>query len=232
MIRGLRRRLALIFGLLTSLILVVMLSITCYLARSQYQLSQEILYQTQLQALTRQLQQSANISGSWLAQMAQDENAFFYIEQNGIPLHHSAISIQDPERAALLEALRQQADALGFVPSAFETLTFTVEVSGVTYQATVCSTSDYLLFYSQDMTAQLHYLQRLTLTYCLLGGAGIAALLAVSAFLAHLATRPTERALQEQQDFIAAASHELRSPLTVIRTRRREHSSCRSIPLL
>lgn len=217
MIRGLRRRLSLTFGLLSGLVLIGMLAITCILARSQYQLSQEVLYQTQFQTLTREIQLRSNISSSSLAQMAQDETAFFYIEIDGIPLHHSAMTVQDPQRAQLLEALRQQAQALGFDAAFHDTLTFTASVNGAAYRATAFSADHYLLFYGQDITAQLAHLRHLTLTYVLLGAAGLLALLAVSAFLARLATRPTVRALQEQQDFIAAASHELRSPLTVIR---------------
>ncbi|MCD7856500.1 MAG: HAMP domain-containing histidine kinase, partial [Clostridiales bacterium] len=53
--------------------------------------------------------------------------------------------------------------------------------------------------------------------YLLLGAAGVTAMLAVSWLLCRIATRPTERAVEEQWAFIAAASHELRSPLAVVR---------------
>lgn len=217
MIRGLHRRLSLTFGLLSGLVLVGMLAITCVLARSQYQLSQEVLFQSQFQTLIREVQLRSNISSSSLAQIARDESAFFYIEIDGIPLHYSAMTVRDPDRAELLDALRQQAQTLGFDAAFHDSLTFTAELRGSTYRATAFSDDHYLLFYSQDISAQLLHLRNLTLTYILLGALGLLALMAVSAFLARLAARPTVRMLREQQDFIAAAGHELRSPLTVIR---------------
>lgn len=47
--------------------------------------------------------------------------------------------------------------------------------------------------------------------------APVCALAAVSWFLAGLTLRPTAEALRRQTEFVAAASHELRSPLTVIK---------------
>lgn len=217
MIRALRRRLALIFGLLTSLVLTVMLAITCYLARSQYQLSQEVLYQSQFQSLTRQLQASSSVSDSWLGQISQDQDAFFYVELEGAALHYASISIQDPERAELLDALREQSTALGFNPAGSAILDFTFPLSGTDYRATAYSVSGYLIFYCQDLTRQQLHLHNLILTYVLLGAAGVAALVTISWLLSRLATQPTAAALREQQEFVAAASHELRSPLTVIR---------------
>lgn len=217
MIRALRRRLVLIFGLLTSLVLAVMLLITCHLARSQYQLSQEVLYQTQYQTLVREFQQSVRVSDSWLGQLALDQDSFFYIELDGVPLHYSSVSARDPDRGRLLDALRREAAAQGFESDSSDPLTFTAEVDGLHYRATICPLSDYLLFYSQELTGQEQHLRSLTATYLLLGLAGVSALLAVSWLLSRLATAPTERALREQQEFVAAASHELRSPLTVIR---------------
>ena len=217
MIRALRRRLAVIFGLLTSLVLVVMLIITCRLACSQYGLSQEVLYQNQLQTLTRQVQQSPSLSDSWLSQISQDQDAFFYIETGGIPLHHSALSQQDPRQAELLEAFRAEAERLGYGTDADGLLTYQVQSGEASYRATVWTVDDYLMYYGQNTAGEGLHLASLVRTYVLLGIVGVSLLLLISGLLAHLSTRPTERALQEQQDFVAAASHELRSPLTVIR---------------
>ena len=55
------------------------------------------------------------------------------------------------------------------------------------------------------------------LQYAALWLAGTAILLCLCFWLAGRALAPTEQALRRQKEFIAAASHELRSPLAVIK---------------
>ncbi len=217
MIAALRRRLALTFGLLTSLVLVSMLAVTCYLARAEYLMSQEALYQTQLQTITSQLRPSSSLSDSWLNQIARDQNAFFYVEWNDVPLHFSAVSTRSDERITLLAELRRISARLEIIRGNPGEATVSLHTAGHQYQATICATSDYLLYYCQDLSGQSAHLAGMTRTYLLLGVAGVSALLAVSWLLSRLATRPTAEAMREQQEFVAAASHELRGPLTVIR---------------
>lgn len=65
--------------------------------------------------------------------------------------------------------------------------------------------------------SQEQYALRWQIIYSfIIGFLALAAFLAVSVWLSRWATRPTEEAWQAQQQFVSDASHELKTPLTVI----------------
>ena len=69
-----------------------------------------------------------------------------------------------------------------------------------------------------DISSERATLSGLKQTCALIGALGFLAFLAISVALSRWAVRPVERAWQEQREFVAAASHELKTPLTVIMT--------------
>lgn len=71
-----------------------------------------------------------------------------------------------------------------------------------------------VLFYEQPSISTLTFRQ--APTYCCIWLLAFVCILFVSRFLLRRAFEPTERVLQSQKDFVAAASHELKSPLAVI----------------
>ncbi len=217
MIPALRRRLAALFGGLTSLVLLVMLAVTCYLNCTQYQSSQEVLYQNRFQTLLQQLQRGGEISDSYLSQVAGDETLLCYVEVNGIALHFSALRSDELSGTGLLSALRAGAACQQAVQEDASLVSFALSAGGTDYEVTVCTMADYQVYFAQDLASRSSHIRGLVGLYLLLGVAGVTAMLAVSWLLSRIATRPTERAVEEQRAFIAAASHELRSPLAVVR---------------
>ena len=67
-----------------------------------------------------------------------------------------------------------------------------------------------------DLSWEHASLWRLVLNSLLIGGGALVVFFLISLFLSHLALRPVEEAWRQQQQFVADASHELKTPLTVI----------------
>lgn len=69
-----------------------------------------------------------------------------------------------------------------------------------------------------DMTSEQATLRGLIKTSAMVGGLAFLIFLAISILLSRWAVKPVEKAWQKQKQFVADASHELKTPLTVIMT--------------
>ncbi len=69
-----------------------------------------------------------------------------------------------------------------------------------------------------DRSIEISTLNRLLFTFIIIGCVGIIIMFFISLFLANWAIKPIEVAWNRQKQFIADASHELKTPLTVIST--------------
>ena len=71
-----------------------------------------------------------------------------------------------------------------------------------------------------DMTQEISTTRNLLRNLLLIGGSALVGFFFISLLLARWATRPAERAWKQQRQFVADASHELKTPLTVVHLQR------------
>ncbi|MCM1226837.1 MAG: ATP-binding protein [Clostridium sp.] len=67
-----------------------------------------------------------------------------------------------------------------------------------------------------DRTTELSTVNRLVFIFIIIGCVGIVVIFAISVLLANWMVKPVDKAWKQQKQFVADASHELKTPLTVI----------------
>lgn len=232
MLSALRRRLTALFTALTALVLACALAVTWYLAAAQYRASQQVLFANTLAALCDRLSDADTVADSWLAQQEAASGCAILLLDGGAALHFPGTAATRTDRATLRETALAQAQAAGLDSTACgsdgaalrQTVYFALAgAQGEQYQGAAAllprgrAGGYLLLFLLRDTAFLARHSRQTALQYAglwLLGGVLLAG---ISWWLAGLALAPTRQALQRQNEFVAAASHELRSPLAVIK---------------
>lgn len=228
MIQKLRRRLTLLFAIPTSLILSVILCVLFLWQSSITKNEQMVSLQNQILNLTYQLEGAYFFSDDWLASLEQDHSLIIHIEENMIPLFFSGSWAPRTKRSTLIELAKEQARK-EHIDTSMRPYSSTIQKSSIftvqgknhdIYQGTVVILATEDGFRSLTLLCDITQIKRQEslklLFFLILDILGILALFLVSRFVAAKAVMPVAEYHRKQTDFIAAASHELRSPLAVI----------------
>lgn len=231
MLNKLRRQLTLLSAFLTGAVLVVMAVVALTLAEGQLLAGQTSNFQSNANGIVVKLQSDRIVSTTWLAQLEASEGLIISLRDSGTPLTFSGSWSPATDRSLLLTRAVEAARTYGVEPDTpplslidiTATPVFHVQGdSGERYLASVTlipgSSGFQSLVLLKDMRGADHQLWLLRGAFAALVTVGVAALLALCWFFAGRAIQPIEESQRKQAEFIAAASHELRSPLTVIRT--------------
>ena len=210
---------------ITSTILIVMALVCLLIAESSAKENSYATFVNNAGACITQMEEQPAISHRWLKTMMNNYHVRILILDNGNPLYFYKLADFGQDSSAFSRALDLSRDSYGLNLESYsrnQKLTKSADFQFPGYYACTALVphtdgvlSIIILYPLSDLHLQLNT-QRLAF-----GGAVLAAIAAVSIFswfFTNKMIRPLEKSRKEQTAFIAAASHELRSPLAVIRS--------------
>lgn len=230
MFDSLRKRMTLLYTVSTGLILTLVLLGVLLVSEKELERNERLAFNSSLLNLTANLQTAGNINGSWLASLESDGRLLIHIEDNGNPLLFQGSWTPKTPREQLVKKAKEAALSMGVNTrirpiSSLVTRTDIFSLSGDqgdTYLASVLVMAVSKGYQSIVLLKELpkggfaYMPQRIR--FLLLDLAGILALFFISWIFVGRSLKPLEENRRKQHEFIAAASHELRSPLAVIRS--------------
>lgn len=226
----LEKKFVILYTLSTGLILTVILAAAFLFFLSSQDSRRKSIFQDQLFTLMSRLQTDSVFSDSYLSQLEQKHQLAIYIEENDSPFFFPGSYMPRTERGKLFESAEDLAAKEGIFPHSHPISSNLLQSSlleikgdkGDIYLGNVLviqTRSGYKkLILLQDITGNRMQVVKTLLFYILIGCIGILLLFLTGRWFVRRSLKPLEETYKKQQDFVAAASHEMRSPLAVIRS--------------
>lgn len=223
-------RLTLLYTITTGLILTLTIAGFLAFRIKEYHQAQIENFHSIWNSLSFRLQSETTFPHSLLAQTEAEQQMIIHIEENGLPLLYSGSWTPPTDRQTLIERAKDLAAAQG-VHMAVRPISSLSNVSSVLslegnhkdhYYAMVLSLATKkgvkslcAILYQPPV---LKSLKSTILFLCSMDFTGIFLLFFLSWNFVAWSLRPVEESRRKQAQFLAAASHELRSPLAVLRS--------------
>ncbi len=229
MLKKLRIKFTLIYILTTCIILVCFFAWYMHMSETQLKNQSSITFQNNINSIVYKLQSGKVIDNTWLSQMEVGNMLIIHIEDNQIPLLFRGAFKTGLKRELLVEktqntAFKKHNFDIKLPPrSSIDVSSVTFEITGEDnepYQAAAViipsSNGWQSLTLLRDLSMQKSDMLQSRINFF---AAITVVMISLSAFgwwFAGKAIQPIEVSGRQQTEFVAAASHELRSPLTVL----------------
>ncbi|BCN29723.1 sensor histidine kinase [Anaeromicropila herbilytica] len=228
MFKSIRRKLILLYTITTGLILTTVMILAILLSRQQLIKSKTENFQNVFFNLSKNIQMDNIVSHLWLSEMEIKNNLIIHIEENGVALTYPGAVQYETSRDVLVEKIKNLAkkDHINtkISPSS------TNEVKSSIYELKGSKKEEYygavLMVPEKKGYRTLIILQSIgnygilsfpyNMVFILLDILGILGFYIISRIVVARSLRQVEESRRRQNEFIAAASHELKSPLAVI----------------
>lgn len=228
MFGSLKKKLILLYGITTSIVLVVILCILGYLTQVQSENYRRNSFEQTVATILEKLESGQTLSALWVAQIQNSNDIYLYVEENEQPytlIINNTLTkqyqnyIDEVKELALAQNLNLTTPLIKKQLQKTNLYELKVDrVNKVFASGAIIPTDSncYTIIIVERYEAHVRQFYERLVTYGIIGIAGIGALFLISSIYIKNVIKPLEKGQKKQVDFIAAASHELRSPVTVI----------------
>lgn len=225
MYKKLHRRLTLLFTGISGAIMIFMSASYLYMSETELTQNSYLTFSSKANSVISSLEQQDSLSWEWISKTSEDQGFILAFYDNDAPISYSRMVLSGQE-LALADAAKEY--ALSAYPSLGNGSSYSAAHQEFSwnfgrkekYHASILNIrknngilTGIILSSKAPFFKQLYH-QRLRLLF--LNIAGLILLLAVTWFFVGKLLAPIIEARQKQTAFIAAASHELRTPVAVI----------------
>lgn len=223
MIKKLHIKLVLLYTGITGVILALCLAITFFLSCRQYIENQNSQIKNQIESFQNKTIANQRIDNHELQDLEEQIHGAVLILENGTPFLHQHYKKQISD--AMLEGLIRfvhgdRSNELSSSMNDWYTTEFVYRDSTASFQVFYYiqdTTTQIEIFAVQDLSYRNSFIQRQAIFYGALLFLGVSLLAIINWWLIRMVLRPVESSVRQQKEFVAAAGHELKTPLASIR---------------
>lgn len=229
MLKSIRNRLILLYTLSTGMILTGVLVLVLIITQKQLEDGQMEAFQNNYLTVSQKIQMDNEISNLWLSEIELKNHLIIHIEENGTPLLFRGSWQPSTDRRFLVDRIKELAlkDNVNTNVRPASTNEVKSEIYPVTGRKGDRYLGEILIIPTKfgyrsavlllDISSKAGVAVKQGLFIAFLDIVGIVLLFLVSRYVVGKSLKPVEESRKRQTQFIAAASHELKSPLAVIR---------------